>query len=100
MAIVREDLAKDYRELAEQYSEEFAQLLEDFGEGQEELLDHLMEVRGRQQHVGAGVEDETAEPTECQQTTTHEFAEGVTSQVQAQPPISPQAEEPTTTVII
>ena len=29
---VREDLAKDYRELAEQHSEELAQLLDDFGE--------------------------------------------------------------------
>ena len=48
MAAVREDLAKDYRELAEQHSEELTQLLEDFGEGQEELLDCLMEVRGRQ----------------------------------------------------
>ena len=48
MATVREDLAKDYRELVEQYSEELAQLLEDFGEGQEELLDRLMEVWGRQ----------------------------------------------------
>ena len=48
VATVREDLAKDYRELAEQHSEELAQLLEDFGEGQEELLDRLMEVWGRQ----------------------------------------------------
>ena len=64
MAAVREDLAKDYRELAEQHSEELAQLLEDFGESQEELLDLLMEVRGRQQHAGAGAEQETTETTE------------------------------------
>ena len=45
VATMREDLAKDYRELAEQHSEELAQLLEDFGEGQEQLLDRLMEMQ-------------------------------------------------------
>ena len=64
VAVVREDLAKDYHELAEQHSEELAQLVEDFGEGQKELLDHLLEVRGRQQHAGAGAEQETTETTE------------------------------------
>ena len=47
VAIVREELAKDYRELVERHSEELAQLLDDFGESQEELLDRLMEIRGK-----------------------------------------------------
>ena len=51
VSTVHEDLAKDYRELAEQHSEELAQLLDDFEESQEELLDRLMEIRGVQQHA-------------------------------------------------
>ena len=51
VSTVHEDLAKDYRELAEQHSEELAQLLDDFEESQEELLAHLMEIRGVQQHA-------------------------------------------------
>ena len=43
---MREDLAKYYRELADQHSEELAQLLDDFGESQKELLDRLIEIRG------------------------------------------------------
>ena len=93
VATVREDPAKDYRELAEQHSQELAQLLDNFGESQEELLDRLMEIRGIQQHAGPRAEQETIEPTERQPTTTRESAEGETSQIQAQPPISPQMEE-------
>ena len=44
VAAVREDLAQDYRSLAEQHSEELAQLLDDFRESQEELLDHMMTI--------------------------------------------------------
>ena len=60
IASVREDLAKDYRELAEQHSEELSQLLDDFGESQEELLDHLMERRATQ-HAVPVTKTETAE---------------------------------------
>ena len=59
-----------------------------------------MEIRGMQHHAGDGVEQETVEPTEHQKTTTYESAEGETSQVQAQSPISPQTEEPITAVTI
>ena len=94
VAAVREDLAKDYHELEEQHSEELVQLLEDFSEGQEELLDHLLEVRGRQQHAGNGAEQETAGTTEYEQANTHDPTEGVTSQEQTQSSINPQPEEP------
>ena len=55
-ATVREDLAKDYLELAEQHSEELAQLLDDFGESQEELLERVIEIRGMQQPTGPTAE--------------------------------------------
>ena len=63
MATVWEDLAKDYHELSERHSEKLAQLLEDFGEGQEELLDQLMEARNRHQNAGTGVEQKLAGTT-------------------------------------
>ena len=84
VAVVREDLAKDYHELEEQHSEELVQLLEDFSEGQEELLDHLLEVRGRQQHAGNGAEQETAGTIAYEQANTHDPTEGATSQEQTQ----------------
>ena len=59
-----------------------------------------MENRGMQQHAGPTAEQETAERTERKRTTTRDSAEGETSQVQAQSPISPQTEEPITAVTI
>ena len=96
VATVREDLAKDYRELAEQHSEELTQLLDDFGESQEELLDRLIEIRGEQHHTEPGAEQEIAEPIERQPntkeaTTTHESTEGDMSTPQPQPPMSLQS---------
>ena len=60
IASVREDLSKDYRELAEQHSEELAQILDDIRESQEDLLDRLMESRSTQ-HAVLVAEPETAE---------------------------------------
>ena len=47
-----------------------------------------------QQHAGPTAEQETAERTERKRTTTRDSAEGETSQIQAQPHMSPQTEEP------
>ena len=45
---MREDLAQDYRTLADQHSEELTLLLEDFGESQEDIFHRLMEISGKQ----------------------------------------------------
>ena len=42
---VRDDLAQDYRALAEQLFQQLAQMLDDFGESQEEIFCCLMEIR-------------------------------------------------------
>ena len=89
LASMREDLSKDYRELAAQHSEELSHPLDDFGEIQEELLDRLMEGRNTQQTVPVakpkitGVEGpadnwgeknphESADPTHNEQTQSLE----------------------------
>ena len=84
VAAVREDLANDYRELAEQHSEELAHLLDDFGVSQEKLLDRLMEIKGEQQRTEPvaeleSVEQEERQPNTQEATTTHESAEAVTT---------------------
>ena len=94
VATVREDLAKDYSELSERHSEEIAQILEDFGEGQEELLDQLMEARDRHQNAGPEVEQELAGTTTDEQASPHDPIEGETSQEQTQASVNPQPEEP------
>ena len=69
VATVHEDLANDYRELAEQHSEELAQLVDDFWESQEDFLDLLMEIRDAQQHAKPVAELEFAKQVECQPST-------------------------------
>ena len=93
VATVREDLAKDYRELSERHSEEIAQILEDFGEGQEELLDTLMEDRDKHPSAGTGVEQELAGTTADEQASPHDPIEGETSLEQTQAPVNPQPQE-------
>ena len=44
IATVREDLAEDYRVLANQHSEELTQLMEEFTESQEETFRQLMDI--------------------------------------------------------
>ena len=44
IAAIREDLAQDYRTLADQHSEELAQLLDDFGESQEDLFHQITQA--------------------------------------------------------
>ena len=97
VAEVHEDLAKDYRELAEQHSEELAQLMDDFGESQEELLDRLIAIRDVQQHTEPVAELGSAEQVEGhlntqEATITHESADP-THREQTEPIMRSQTEE-------
>ena len=92
VATVREDLAKDYSELAERHSEELTLILDEFAEGQEELLGQLMEALGKRQTAVA--EDESAGATAVEQTNPQAPLEGETNGEKAQNSEEPQTEEP------
>ena len=94
VATVREDLAKDYSELAERHSEEITQILDDFGEGQEELLDQLMKAQGKHQNAGSEVGQDLAGATAGEQASPHDPIGGETSGEKAQNSEIPQPEEP------
>ena len=92
VATVREDLAKDYSELAERHSEEITQILDDFGEGQEELLDQLMEAQGKNQI--AVPEVGLAGAIAGEKVSPHVPIGGEISGDKTQNPEIPQPEEP------
>ena len=92
VATVREDLAKDYSELAERHSEELTLILDEFAEGQEELLGQLMEALGKRQTAVS--EDGSAGATAVEQTNPQAPLEGETNGEKAQNSEVPQTEEP------
>ena len=92
VATVREDLVKDYSELAEWHSKEITQILDDFGEGQEELLDELMEAQGK--HQIAVPEVRLAGVTTGEQASPHVPIGGETSGEKTQNSEIPQPKEP------
>ena len=92
VATVREDLAKDYSELAERHSEELTLILEEFGEGQEELLSQLMEALGKRQTALS--EDGSAGATADKQTDPQTPVDGDTDGGNAQNSEVPRTEEP------
>ena len=92
VATVREDLAKDYSELAERHSEELTLILEEFGEGQEELLGQLMEALGKRQTALS--EDGSAGATADEQTNPQAPLDGETDGGKAQNSEVPRTEEP------
>ena len=94
IASVHEDLAKDYRELAEQHSEELSQLLDDLGKSQEELLDHLMERRTTQHAVPVNEPETTGVegPTDYPEGNNPHESDDPTHNEQTQRIESPQPE--------
>ena len=94
IAAVREDLAQDYRTLADQHSEELAQLLDDFGESQEDLFHQIMQAgstRTNEESIAIPIPD-TAEQEEPQPMSPEITATVDSTERQAEPPAIPESE--------
>ena len=91
---VREDLAQDYRTLADQHSEELAQLLDDFGESQEDLFHQITQAgstRTNEESIAIPIPD-TAEQEEPQPMSPEITTTVDSTERQAEPPAIPESE--------